>query len=221
MDWYGLSGISKHDEEWSPMQICKAFDDNDDCFQKYVNLLWWSVLTHLLAQGKNMPRVNTPSKGPPIMPNNERAACKIQLIIYSIFKTFDINSCGVDMFLISSRVVLCTSHKIMCSFDMLLKTSYAVLMCFWYHYVWCWCVSHSIMCGVDVFQSVMCGVDVSHNIMCGVNVFLITSCVMLKFLKASYVVLMCFSYHHVWFWCLSDSICCGANNVEGDDYSHA
>lgn len=81
-----------------------------------------------------MPRVNTPSKGPPIMPNSERAACKIQLIIYSIFKTFDINSCGVDMFLISSRVVLCTSHKIMCSFY----------------------VTKNIICGVDVFLISLC-----------------------------------------------------------------
>ena len=31
-------------------------------------------LTTLLAQGKNMPRENTPSRGPPIIPNRERAA---------------------------------------------------------------------------------------------------------------------------------------------------
>ena len=35
-----------------------------------------SILTIELVQGKNIPELNSPSKGPPIMPNILRAACK-------------------------------------------------------------------------------------------------------------------------------------------------
>lgn len=30
--------------------------------------------THLLAHGNIIPKINNPSRGPPIIPNNERAA---------------------------------------------------------------------------------------------------------------------------------------------------
>lgn len=34
--------------------------------------------THLLAHGNIIPKINNPSRGPPIIPNNERAACKVK-----------------------------------------------------------------------------------------------------------------------------------------------
>lgn len=34
--------------------------------------------THLLAHGNIIPKINNPRRGPPIIPNNERAACKVK-----------------------------------------------------------------------------------------------------------------------------------------------
>lgn len=48
--------------------------------------------THLLAHGNIIPKINNPSRGPPIIPNNERAAWKVkQKHMNAYFLSININ----------------------------------------------------------------------------------------------------------------------------------